>query len=244
MSKFFRKIREKLLSESVISKYLIYAVGEIILVVFGILIALQINDYHQKSLNKKQEIYILKRFTQDLSNDISQLKVNIKRTNIQLASLDSIVDILDKNGNISKFFSLQRSIHNIHTFESNQGTYDENISSGKLQLITNDIIREYIFNYYREVTKYNSDDAMSKIRDEIFLPYINNNIYNRRESINFIFQTKAQLPKLNLKKLANDEKYYGILISAKGRHIQVSTWKNYLENAIKLKKSIELELKR
>ena len=47
MIKFFRKIRQKLLSENKFSKYLLYAIGEIILVVIGILIALQINNWNE-----------------------------------------------------------------------------------------------------------------------------------------------------------------------------------------------------
>ena len=53
MIKFFRKIRQRLLTENKFSKYLLYAIGEIILVVIGILIALQVNNYNEA---KKQEI--------------------------------------------------------------------------------------------------------------------------------------------------------------------------------------------
>ncbi|WP_425287337.1 DUF6090 family protein [Lutimonas vermicola] len=52
MIKFFRKIRQKTLTENKFSKYLLYAIGEIILVVIGILIALQINNYNE--LNKQR----------------------------------------------------------------------------------------------------------------------------------------------------------------------------------------------
>lgn len=52
MIKFFRKIRQKLLSENKFSKYLLYAIGEIILVVIGILIALSINNWNE---NRKQK---------------------------------------------------------------------------------------------------------------------------------------------------------------------------------------------
>ncbi|KKO07869.1 hypothetical protein LCGC14_0052110 [marine sediment metagenome] len=48
MIKFFRKIRQKMLTENKFSKYLIFAIGEIILVVIGILIALQINNANEK----------------------------------------------------------------------------------------------------------------------------------------------------------------------------------------------------
>jgi len=59
MIKFFRKIRQKLLSENKFSKYLIYAIGEIFLVVLGILIALQINNWNEnrKQQNKLQQNY-------------------------------------------------------------------------------------------------------------------------------------------------------------------------------------------
>jgi hypothetical protein len=53
MIKFFRKIRQRLLSENKFSKYLLYAIGEIFLVVLGILIALQINTWNE---NRKQQI--------------------------------------------------------------------------------------------------------------------------------------------------------------------------------------------
>ncbi len=48
MLKFFRKIRQKLIEEDNIRKYLLYAIGEIILVVIGILIALQVNNWNEK----------------------------------------------------------------------------------------------------------------------------------------------------------------------------------------------------
>ncbi|MEM9546559.1 MAG: DUF6090 family protein [Bacteroidota bacterium] len=240
---FLRHLRFKsLLKKFKPGNYLVYALGEIILVVIGILIALQINVWNGQKTDRKQELYILKRFLFDLVNDIDQLHSCIKETQIQLSNLDTIVSILNTKKDASRFFELQRSIHDTRTFKPNLGTYDESISSGKVELITNDSIRETLFNYYREITKYNADDAMNKIRDEIILPYINNTIYNRRESIGFIFKTSAQLPKLDLHSLSNDEKYFGILISAKGRHVQLINWSDYLNYANMLKKQIEKEL--
>lgn len=60
MLKFFRKIRHRLLSENKYSKYFKYAIGEIILVVIGILIALQINNWNEtkQKENKLQSIYL------------------------------------------------------------------------------------------------------------------------------------------------------------------------------------------
>ena len=74
MIKFFRKIRQKLLQENRVSKYLIYALGEIVLVVIGILIALQINNWNEdkKALQLEKEIYAV--IKSDLKSDISNIE--------------------------------------------------------------------------------------------------------------------------------------------------------------------------
>ena len=60
MIKFFRKIRQRLLSENKPSKYLLYALGEILLIVIGILVALQINIWNEnrKLLAAEKELYL------------------------------------------------------------------------------------------------------------------------------------------------------------------------------------------
>jgi hypothetical protein len=60
MIKFFRKIRQKMLTENKFSNYLLYAFGEILLVVIGILIALQINNWNEINKNKSTESEYLK----------------------------------------------------------------------------------------------------------------------------------------------------------------------------------------
>ena len=74
MIKFFRKIRQSLLTENKFSKYLLYAIGEIILVVIGILIALQINNWND---NRKSRIKI----DQILKNVREELALNINNSN-------------------------------------------------------------------------------------------------------------------------------------------------------------------
>ena len=73
MIKFFRKIRQKLLSENKFSKYVIYAIGENFLVVIGILIALQINNWNEEKKTKVVEIEILTQFKEDLNDDIESI---------------------------------------------------------------------------------------------------------------------------------------------------------------------------
>ena len=72
MIKFFRNIRKSLLTENRFNKYLVYAIGEIVLVVIGILIALQINIWNESRKNKENIERILKEIQQDLLNDIQE----------------------------------------------------------------------------------------------------------------------------------------------------------------------------
>jgi len=70
MIKFFRKIRKRLVAENKISKYFKYAIGEIVLVVIGILIALQINNWNQIKNNEAQFVMVLKEIRRDLQTDL------------------------------------------------------------------------------------------------------------------------------------------------------------------------------
>ena len=78
MIKFFRKIRQRLQTENKVSKYLLYAIGEIVLVVVGILIALQINNWNNDRLNKVLIRSYAKEVSQDLNKDIALMDEAIK----------------------------------------------------------------------------------------------------------------------------------------------------------------------
>ena len=84
MITLFRKIRQKLLAENKIGKYLKYAIGEIILVVIGILIALQINNWNE--LRKQQQVEL--KYFYNLKND---LLANNERLNAMINLADSKV---------------------------------------------------------------------------------------------------------------------------------------------------------
>ena len=72
MIKFFRHIRQRLLSENKFSKYLLYAIGEIVLVVIGILIALQINNWNEERKEFRKSKALLEEFRRDLARDTAE----------------------------------------------------------------------------------------------------------------------------------------------------------------------------
>lgn len=71
---FFKKIRKKLLSEGNTGKYLKYAIGEITLVVIGILIALQINNWNEAQKDERKAIAILEAIRSDMAQDLEEMK--------------------------------------------------------------------------------------------------------------------------------------------------------------------------
>ena len=90
MIKFFRKIRQSLLAQNKMSKYLLYAFGEIILVVIGILLALSINNRNQQKINDNKITNILKEIQEDLVGDVERSKGIFDR----FIESDSIQDLI------------------------------------------------------------------------------------------------------------------------------------------------------
>ena len=73
MLKFFRGIRQNFLSENKFSQYILYAIGEIVLVVIGILIALQINNWNELRKNEDNTVLMLRQLREENSSNISEL---------------------------------------------------------------------------------------------------------------------------------------------------------------------------
>ena len=90
MTSFFRKIRIKLLKTNNLKRYLLYATGEILLVMIGILLALQVNNWNQNRLIKKQEKVLLEEIQSEFIYNESEFKENLRRYNLVRTSLTYI----------------------------------------------------------------------------------------------------------------------------------------------------------
>ena len=106
MIKFFRKIRQKLLQENRFSKYLLYAVGEIALIVIGIMIALQLNNWNEKNNNEILLNENLKILIRDIQNDL----LDIKRVKKHYAKLKPLfISIITDSITHEEFINYNRS---------------------------------------------------------------------------------------------------------------------------------------
>ena len=109
MIKFFRKIRQRLLIDSKFSKYLLYAIGEIVLVVIGILIALQINNWNEDRKTRAFEKEMLTDIHKAVEVNIRQLQRGIKSCENAINScnivLQQLEDRVDYNDSLIQHFS-------------------------------------------------------------------------------------------------------------------------------------------
>ncbi len=99
MIKFFRRIRQKLIKQGSFRKYLYYAIGEILLVVIGILIALQINTLSNQKKDRKLETQYFIRFKAELEENIKNIEDQINYSDRQILNYEIIVEAL-KNASV------------------------------------------------------------------------------------------------------------------------------------------------
>jgi len=159
MIKFFRNIRQNLLMENKTGKYLKYAIGEIILVVIGILIALQINNWNE---NKKRTVLEIKHLKELKSDIIKTLKDARKDANLYEADIQSIRYIQD-------FFFQKTTYHDslaYHFYRSaehyqlySKTSAFESIKSIGLEIISNDSLRLGITDFYQIQIKDAADQG-------------------------------------------------------------------------------------
>jgi hypothetical protein len=142
MIKLFRKIRQNLLTENKFSKYLIYAIGEIILVIIGILIALSINNWNEKNKLKSSEQNLLKDLKVEVSDNIEALDEVISEHEKSYVAAQEIQKLFDNREAFNKmsettFSELHRKMGQNWTYDPNNGILNSIVSSGQIKDISN-----------------------------------------------------------------------------------------------------------
>ena len=147
MIKFFRKIRQDLLSENKFGKYLTYAIGEIILVVIGILIALSINNWNEERKNRAFEKEILEQIRANLIKD--KLSLESIQDNFKNA-MNSTDKVLKSEWTTNEKDSIKYWLSDIVRFDRFQPLTNafEVAKSKGLDLISNKQLRFNIGAYY------------------------------------------------------------------------------------------------
>lgn len=164
MTRFFIKIRQKLLTENKLSKYLIYAIGEIVLIVIGIMIALSLNNANDVKNQRRKEHALLNEMHQNLKIDLKDLDYNIKESVKRIQANEIILKALQER--MPMHDSLKPYYANIiGNFQLTNNTAAwENLKSVGMDLISNDSLRNAISNLY--TVKYRYLDNVTKGVDD------------------------------------------------------------------------------
>ena len=248
MLKLFRRIRRKLLYEGQLRRYLIYAFGEILLIVIGILIAVQLNNLNENRKIRNYEVHILKDLITGIEGDIGSINYNIERHSEAIKSCEILLEVFNKNigydDSLSHHFA---AIHYYTQFMSNIGPYESLKSKGS-ETISNKELRFKIINLYEKwypIIQKNDIDLTNDILQ------IKRN-FNQSHFDKFkLFQVspeafvyRGEMIPNNISQLQNNAEYKYFLNSLLASHTVVVSSYKYIkkeaENVID-KSSIEIE---
>ena len=212
MIKFFRHIRQNLIMENKTSKYLKYAIGEIVLVVIGILIALQINNWNEQRKNTIREKEILQDIRTSLTGDIkNQIDPNLEQLSEDIQNMTDIITAFKNRTPLT--IQLQKQFRSLmysksFTWEVTAYKNLENIGTNviKNKTLKNAILRIYNTDYPGfESTLINfSENLMAFFRPEM------------REKFKFIYDSDGNIyTPINYEALLNDIIFMNTLVTSK-----------------------------
>lgn len=231
MIKFFREIRQKLLSEGKFSNYLLYAAGEITLVVIGIMIALYINNWAGYINDRKEETTILQSIQTDLLTSKTEIQDVIRKQKRTVAKTDSLINLFEyyqsgvnkdslvkankeKVGNY-----LSRGVVQWFRAEPVTGTYDALIGSGKTELILSNELKRKLAEYSTIVKSGFEDQGTTtsilSLIIEKLSKYVGSDVWqfgNKIRNETFIY-TDEKLRNQAIHSLLSDYSLEGLLIT-------------------------------
>lgn len=196
-----------MVSENKISKYLIYAIGEIVLVVIGILIALYINNWNQERLQRVDELKSLEFLKAEFEGNLQKFE-DIQM--YQTSRFDAINYILFSDlstMNLAQIDSLHTLTLYSWTYNPSFSTYNSLVSSGKINQFSNDSLKIRLSDFKDLVADYTEDEEnlWDHSRDYLFEQEINNN--------SMLLEAKVNLRQRNSREKINDKSLYLDLFS-------------------------------
>ena len=176
MIKFFRQIRQRLLTENKFSKYLLYAIGEIVLVVIGILIALQVSNWNTNRLDSQDVKNSLNSLNAEFVINNQNLSDAIKSNENAISTGKRIMSIININKEELKTHNTDRLLFDIFegggSIEVTENSILEILQSNKLQKIRNDTLKILIFEWTQKKNKALSSKKMIDEKTTYLVNYL------------------------------------------------------------------------
>lgn len=175
MIKFFRKIRQSLINEGKTTKYLKYAIGEIILVVIGILIALQINNWNTDRINSIEEGKILSNLNSEFKLNKTNLGNDILETEQSIEMGKHIMGLIDADEttlNTINTDSILYAVFEYGSLDVSENSILEIIQSGKFQNLSNDKLKPLIIGWTQKKNEVQRLQEQAKRNSEDLITYL------------------------------------------------------------------------
>jgi hypothetical protein len=224
MIKFFRKIRYNLIEKNKTEKYLKYAIGEIVLVVIGILIALSINNWNEsrKENNLEQSYYC--KLLEDIEQDIQQIQSQIGQSEKRLDEANEMLSLLQmKNPPIESVLKRNHGAISLitYTFRPSIAAYEDLKSSGNLKILRDSEVKRRVTEYYSmidgmiDVMDTNADGAVALFYAKSdyaesgwhYLDFVKTGIDTSKVNFNQLMPESFDLEKFR-KKMTSDAIFY------------------------------------
>jgi type II secretory pathway pseudopilin PulG len=154
--KLFRKLRQTLLSKGKTKEYLKYALGEIVLVVIGILVALQLNNWNTEMDNREKEQLYLNNLKLDLQNQILEIDEQIESEQRFMSHGKEILDAFNEDSTFffdAALLEAANGLQDRRTFKTINPTYSELINTGEMKLIREEAIKRQLVTYYQDIER-------------------------------------------------------------------------------------------
>jgi hypothetical protein len=235
MAKIFRKFRFETIGSILSKKYLAYALGEIALIVIGILIALQIDNWKNDRQLKTLEIKYLKEMISNLRLDLNDIESNIEFNMEKMKSNSVIVNYsknkLPYNDSLDFHFS---NLTGSTRFVPNTSSYD-NFKSKGFEIIKNDSLRRLITYLYS--VEYNHIIGYEFVDDhqyqyEILLPQVLENV-----KVNEFWKSATAI---NYRDLINNVKFQNVIVTnIFYREYMISEYRRQKDQVLELIEAIE-----
>lgn len=235
--KIFRRIRQKLLDKGRIRKYSLYAIGEILLVMIGILLALQVNNWNEAKKEKKLEFKLLQGLKSDLNGSINDMGVVLEVDSIMVSKGERLLRILEDETSTyqDSMAQLFGWIEIWEPFEPRMMTY-ENLRSLGYAVITNDTLRSNI------IYLFDNGYAMHKTLSSTVVSILPNQVDMITKYLR-TGQNILQKQPNDFEKIKKDNEYLNYLSwIVAARKSTMGASRNTLRKMIKVRNQIDQEL--
>ena len=247
MFRLLRTLRRRLLHQQKVKKYLLYAIGEILLVVVGILIALGINNWNEDQKDRKEEQKALQLLQIEFTTNLEQLESKIRLRNHIINQSMQIIGWMDQGAEVQIDTLLQKmsAIMIAPTFDP---VFNTNLHEEKINLIKNDSLRAHLNNWNSQMADFSErENEWVNLTNSYTIPLlirlgisrnINLSFYENPENLSYLFENsnrkRINLPKskylLTSKDLLNNTELEGVVSNA----ILMNEGINWESEAVKL----------